>query len=428
MSHLFTSSSPSSSSSPRPAYTRRRRRPLDLAVSAQQLEAAVRSAVKGPALPPLPSQVHLLSEDQFRLLRDAETGGAGEQLLLELAGSLKAGPLLDPATVGDKGPLPGHGGGLSGVTFLFTSDRRFIFKQVRNRERQRLSALVTALIDYHRRERSNVEQMVVIPRDLSPPRSVPGIWSVLPTLFALVAVRGVGTLLPMRNIFWEGSTPAVDAERSSGSVDGGGAKGANRCFVLTETYDLKGSASRYRPPQPPRRRMRQPPLMEQNFCLACQETQRLRRQNGGSGGLGSTWKLTTTTTTTSDTTTPQQEGQEMGQCHRTLRMGQEQRQLFLGALQRDTALLASRGLMDYSLLLAVRRRTKTTEEGGEMEEEEAELYDYSLIDILAEYGLAKQLDAAWRIHVLGQDRRGVSSLEPQQYATRLVRFMELHTE
>ena len=120
----------------------------------------------------------------------------------------------------------------------------------------------------------------------------------------------------------------------------------------------------------------------------------------------------------------------MGQCHRTLRMGQEQRQLFLGALQRDTALLASRGLMDYSLLLAVRRRTKTTEEGvlegGEMEE--AELYDYSLIDILAEYGLAKQLDAAWRIHVLGQDRRGVSSLEPQQYATRLVRFMELHTE
>ena len=60
--------------------------------------------------------------------------------------------------------------------------------------------------------------------------------------------------------------------------------------------------------------------------------------------------------------------------------------------------------------------------------EEAELYDYSLIDILAEYGLAKQLDAAWRIHVLGQDRHGVSSLEPQQYATRLVRFMELHTE
>ena len=77
-------------------------------------------------------------------------------------------------------------------------------------------------------------------------------------------------------------------------------------------------------------------------------------------------------------------------------------------------------------------RMKDQDRAGEMEiegeeNETMEVYSCGLVDILATYGAGKKLDAALRFFVIGEDRRGLSSVPPNIYADRMVHYMELHT-
>ena len=83
-------------------------------------------------------------------------------------------------------------------------------------------------------------------------------------------------------------------------------------------------------------------------------------------------------------------------------------------------------------LVLVEGRMKNQDGTDEMEiegeeNETMEVYSCGLVDILATYGAGKKLDAALRIFVMGEDRRGLSSVPPNIYADRMVRYMELHT-
>ena len=335
-------------------------------------------------------------------------------MLQELFDSLSSGPLLDPEAMrGDT--LKGHGGGLSGVLWLYSHDKRFVFKQLRRNERRRLGRMLDSLADYHRGVPS------------------PSGASYLPTLCALIRVEGVGDFLPMHNIFWEGQMEAFDFKGSStrarlpsSLAAGGQEKRTKGLLWFLAPWSPAAAAAAAAAPPPPRpsnplnnalphavgRRAQQspqPPLMELDFCAACRERH-----------------------TTKDQQAP----------HRKLLLGPEPRAHFIAALRRDTSFLAARGHMDYSMLVAVHRGRRGrwggvsgggeggggTSDVGDANVAEGESYEFSLIDFLTTYDVRKQLDAAARVYVFGEDRAGISSLDPQQYADRMVSFFEIHTE
>ena len=99
------------------------------------------------------------------------------------------------------------------------------------------------------------------------------------------------------------------------------------------------------------------------------------------------------------------------------------------ALRRDTDFLASRELLDYSILVGVHNRSRDSNSHPSLEQtpglialaSPSAITYVCLIDVLTTYGPKKTMETFFLGRLLGRD---ISCQPPRRYARRFMRFIE----
>ena len=115
-------------------------------------------------------------------------------------------------------------------------------------------------------------------------------------------------------------------------------------------------------------------------------------------------------------------------------LNEQQRERFIWNLEADSAFLCAKNIMDYSLLLGIEKGLHDVQQQGEDQDPlvmaasnafTARSYYVGIIDILQKWDRSKQTERYVKA-LTGQDLDGVSSCDPEKYRDRFVRKMKEH--
>ena len=124
-----------------------------------------------------------------------------------------------------------------------------------------------------------------------------------------------------------------------------------------------------------------------------------------------------------------------GDLHEHLYLPKDVRTEFIGQLEKDTAFLAKWNIMDYSLLLGVKRQLMPLQGGEQRQARDhtyvpnqgraAASYHIGVIDILQQWNWKKQMERTAKA-LLGKDIEGLSAIDAESFQTRFMGAMESH--
>mmetsp|Transcript_28970 Transcript_28970/g.51794 ORF Transcript_28970/g.51794 Transcript_28970/m.51794 type:complete len:516 (-) Transcript_28970:47-1594(-) len=110
----------------------------------------------------------------------------------------------------------------------------------------------------------------------------------------------------------------------------------------------------------------------------------------------------------------------------SLSLIEEDAETLLRRVERDSEMLLSEGLMDYSLLVGVcEDRSRFPSNYSYRSTKEGEVYLIALIDFLQEYNTSKRLENFFKVKVRRAKHEEVSSVEPVLYRERFINFVKL---
>lgn len=109
-----------------------------------------------------------------------------------------------------------------------------------------------------------------------------------------------------------------------------------------------------------------------------------------------------------------------------LNIGDKER--MIQTVKDDSSMLASHGIMDYSLLIskvpAHYDLTRSLKYAYSTSETDEEVVLIAMIDILQEYNFSKRMESYWKRVTRCQKYESMSSIEPSMYSKRLVEFCQ----
>lgn len=112
----------------------------------------------------------------------------------------------------------------------------------------------------------------------------------------------------------------------------------------------------------------------------------------------------------------------------------EDRERLVKQLEADSNFLASQNVMDYSLLFAIHTVVSPIETmyplppRAFISSDKSTLYFLGIIDILQSYNIWKVLEKTWKVKILSFDADKISVQEPEKYAKRFFKFLELRIQ
>jgi len=273
-------------------------------------------------------------------------------------------------------------GGLSGATFYLTADEKFVLKSVRRRELQFLLRMLPSLLGYL----VNHHASTFLPRYLAlirvSRRKDHRHYILQPNIF--YCPHPLKGTLKRYDLKCSGYRFVTDAEFAAGKAVG---KDLNFCHTCAE---LASSAS-FRTRQ--RHFVWELPAANKQVAGESCDHRKLSGKVARLDGCHSAHSVKSCTAISSDNSTAD----------------------LLGALEKDVQLLASWGVVDFSLVVAV------AECGTQVE-----WSNMGFIDCLQEYTIFKWAETAVRTKLMGETRKGVSSLPATEYSERFLSFLRAH--
>mmetsp|Transcript_28969 Transcript_28969/g.51791 ORF Transcript_28969/g.51791 Transcript_28969/m.51791 type:complete len:258 (-) Transcript_28969:47-820(-) len=110
----------------------------------------------------------------------------------------------------------------------------------------------------------------------------------------------------------------------------------------------------------------------------------------------------------------------------SLSLIEEDAEALLRRVERDSEMLLSEGLMDYSLLVGVcEAGSRFPSNYSYRSTKEGKVYLIALIDFLQEYNTSKRLEHFFKVKVRRAKHEEVSSVEPVLYRERFINFVKL---